>query len=198
MSLRSTYQDGIIRMPTLFSIRDLLEQEAEMIRSSEKLRGLDGHPLSALHQFVLDHGREYGAQRRPKGFRRMAAKACFGNAYLKATEHGLIYVEGFAAGTHRDGPRVAFHHAWCLDPSLRVIDTTLVDPEEYVYFGVPIRISVVRKRMLKMQARSVIVTSTLAPDGLFVPFDEGEDIIDARRTTSFANKMTEPRDQRHA
>jgi hypothetical protein len=110
----------------------------------------------------------------------MKAKACFRNAYLKATEHGLIYVEGFAAGTYKDGPYGAFHHAWCLDPSLRVIDTTLVEPETYLYFGVPLIISIARKRMLQHERRSAYVVSALAPDGLFVPLDEGEDFIEVQ------------------
>jgi hypothetical protein len=107
---------------------------------------------------VLDHGREFESQPRPKGFRRRgASQACFYNAYRLAEKHGLAYVEGFGLGLSG----VLIHHAWCLDEAAKVIDTTWDRPESCYYYGIPFRWEFAQRSPFKFNRYNGV----LMPDG---------------------------------
>lgn len=90
-------------------------------------------------QHVLDHGRPYLPQSKPRGhgYRFGAERRCFANAYRLAEKHGLPYVEGWAVpaidGWEHD--TFAVHHAWCSDTDGGVIDPTWRTPG-LAYIGV--------------------------------------------------------------
>ena len=150
-------------------LRAAIMWEIDSLDEMDKLRGYEKPVRSALLRFVLEHGREFAGRARPKGIRRRALKACFGNSYILASLRGFIYVEGFAAGKHE----FPFHHAWCVDSEAQVIDATLDSPQDYSYFGIPLRFRFAHSRMV--HGRSV--GSALAPDydGLFRPVTKEEE-----------------------
>jgi hypothetical protein len=61
---------------------------------------------------------------RPPGVRKLADRGCFGNAFRRAHEHGWRYCEGLAVSRTIN---IEIHHAWCLDDTGRVVETTWRD-----------------------------------------------------------------------
>lgn len=55
--------------------------------------------------------------------------ACFRNAAMYAVEHGLRYVEGYAAGI------IPVHHGWCADDDGNVVEVTWKEIGS-IYYGV--------------------------------------------------------------
>ena len=107
-----------------------------------------------MESFVMQHGRPWIAQKRPKGMRRRAPRQCFANSqeYLlvRLATTGLApfkYVEGFAYHS-RPGFSLSIHHGWLVDEEGQVIDLTWEHPEDSVYVGVPFHTKYVRDRML--------------------------------------------------
>jgi hypothetical protein len=106
----------------------------------ERVEGIKSILRLAIHvgfectaeRLVLSKGREFFGIKRPKGFRLMASKQCFRNAFILASEERGCYCEGFAASL-TDGIR--FRHAWVSRGDGAAIDVTLRNPEEYVYLG---------------------------------------------------------------
>lgn len=107
----------------------------------------------AFHRFILDHGRVWPGQARPKGFKRGPARQCFRNSMsllVSSFETGLTYVEGFAASGDV-GFSFPVHHGWLINSDGRVIDLTWKSPETSVYFGIPFKSDYVRKRVLESE-----------------------------------------------
>jgi hypothetical protein len=91
------------------------------------------HPNRQQHEFVLAHGQYFKSRPLPSDFERGKRKKCYSNAVqLTTLEPTLFYAEGFAGNVElRDFP-----HAWCVDKDGNVYDPTLVNPEDFQFFGV--------------------------------------------------------------
>ena len=73
-----------------------------------------------------------------------AARQCYYNAGMLALENPeLAYVEGFGL---RPG-LIPVHHAWCLDPDGRVVETTWPFDEAAEYWGIPLRTDFLREQV---------------------------------------------------
>jgi hypothetical protein len=83
-------------------------------------------------RLVLAKGREFLAIKRPKGFRLMASKQCFRNAFILASVERGLYCEGFVLSL---AGRLPIHHAWVSRDDGAAIDVTIRNPEECVYLG---------------------------------------------------------------
>lgn len=97
-----------------------------------------------IEAFVLEHGRQWQAAKRPAGQRKRRSQMCFMNAtHLMHEDDSLTYVEGYAA---RFFPTL---HAWCVTPDGVVVDLTWPDPQNSYYFGVPFKRSFVNATNLR-------------------------------------------------
>jgi hypothetical protein len=96
---------------------------------------------------ALDHlsanGRLFTGIKRPKGFRQMTRKQCFGNSQIIATAtdwrqrgwpYRPMYVEGLCIGISCCVG--AIHHGWLTLDGIHAIDVTLPDAEDHLYFGI--------------------------------------------------------------
>ena len=105
----------------------LLERFSDMIQRSSM-------DLVNPYALVLELGRSFTPQRRPKGIKRGRQKQCYENAYALLAQHPtLTYCEGFVLA---EGVRIPVEHAWCIDEEGNVVDNTLRDPS-IAYFGIP-------------------------------------------------------------
>ncbi len=105
-------------------------------------------PYCPLERFIMAHGADHIAQRKPKAFRRGKPKYCFRNAAHLALEHDeLRYVEGFGLRTDL----FPILHAWCIDPDDRVIDITWTDPETCYYRGVVIARGILTRELVRLR-----------------------------------------------
>jgi hypothetical protein len=95
-----------------------------------------------IQPHVIEHGRPFAGIKRPKGYRRRAAKQCFQNAALLAIEGRGTYVEGYAAPL---AGNLIIEHAWVTVDNIHAVDVTWVNPERAAYFGVPIPSTVLLK-----------------------------------------------------
>jgi hypothetical protein len=118
--------------------RQRADIERVMRDQMDAYRRLSGPELAAQinrdKEFVLTLGRRFPASRRWR--RRGVPKMCFRNSTHVSLHHGLIYVEGFAYDHTVD---FLFHHAWVFEEGAPdvAIETTLRDPNNYSFFGVP-------------------------------------------------------------
>ena len=85
-----------------------------------------------IYRAVLDYGLPYAGIKRPKGYAKMKARSCFGNAAILALEERGTYVEGFAMSF--DQPPI--HHAWITRDEKHAIDITLPNAAAWQYFGI--------------------------------------------------------------
>lgn len=95
--------------------------------------------FACKEEFILEHGQEWIAAKRPATISKRNDGECFSNsASVLAERQDWVYVEGMAitAGL----PDHVVHHAWLIDPQTRkVIDPTWNEPENATYFGVPFK-----------------------------------------------------------
>lgn len=91
-------------------------------------------PMVDLHTLVIERGRFFTPQHRPKTYRKGKAKNCFGNSFRLATTTGLAYCEGFVL-VDLGGICTRIEHGWCADDEGRVVEVTLEEPA-LSYFGV--------------------------------------------------------------
>ena len=119
-----------------------LEDIARQLRSLDRTRTRN-LPYDSIEAFVLKYGRHFKGQPLPARFRKGGFKLCFANSARMAERHReLTYVEGFAnAPMLRE--RIV-HHAWCTDKDGLVYDRTWVFDPKREYFGVPLKLSLVR------------------------------------------------------
>lgn len=109
---------------------------ARMMDQARMARGSDLR-YSSNEAVLLEKGRFWTPQRRPRWARRRMMKLCYANTIsliAGAWRRPLRYVEGIAYP--RDGVLPVFH-AWAVDSEDRVIDTTWPDSEQALYFGMP-------------------------------------------------------------
>jgi hypothetical protein len=111
--------------------------EQAMRQQMDGFRRLSPEHASQINrdkEFVLMLGRRFPESRRWR--RRGVPKMCFRNSTHIALHHELVYVEGFAYDHTID---FMFHHAWVCDPDAPsvAVETTLKDPHNYSYYGVP-------------------------------------------------------------
>jgi hypothetical protein len=122
--------------PELFELnRDWFERHPSYEELFKKHR-------AAFDRLCAD-GKLYTGIKRPKGFRQLARKQCFGNSRILATEMDWRrrgwprrprYVEGLVIGiTNCVG---AIHHGWLTLDGIHAIDVTLPDASDHIYFGV--------------------------------------------------------------
>lgn len=115
------------------AVAEYLESIVKLIGQHHKKLPTDFKYL-CCEDFVLQNGQEYTAQALPDGIPPREIKQCFCNSFHLAIENDdLIYVEGFAVNL------IPIAHAWCVDKTGKVIDTTWANPEECEYFGVPFK-----------------------------------------------------------
>ena len=101
------------------AVRSYLKQE---MRSGMNLhRTWPDYAYRNRHDLLMQHGRTFAPQPRPKGYRQRAMGLCFRNSVSLAISRRLRYAEGVAM--HPKMPMLV-HHAWCLDAHDRVVDVT--------------------------------------------------------------------------
>lgn len=105
----------------------------EFIRHSLK-RPASYEGEHTAEKIVLAIGHVFLRAKRPKGFRQMAAKQCYRNSFLLASEERAVYCEGFALV--RGERPFAFHHAWVSLDNQTAIDVTLRSEKAVSYLGV--------------------------------------------------------------
>lgn len=94
--------------------------------------------------FLQKLGRPLVPMRRPGHLALGEPKQCYKNAALLVLEsEDLTYVEGYACPPGL----IPVHHAWCLDAKGWVIDTTLTEPENTQYFGIPMSPGFLRREL---------------------------------------------------
>ena len=113
----------------------------------------------SIEAVVLKHGEEFKspARPRPKGIRKRTNKLCFMNSYHLAESRNMTYVEGFAISK---GVPIPLHHAWVVDQSGEVIETTWRDPGDF-YFGIALDLSFIHHVMFETRMYGVLDTNSL-------------------------------------
>jgi len=112
--------------------RDIRE-DIEQTIASYKLANWHAHTY-LLHAFVLEHGKPFTSAK--KYGRKGTPKQCFYNAFRTMMRYNLTYVEGFCVNKDIG---YLFHHAWVMnedEPDV-ALECTLTQPDNYLYFGVP-------------------------------------------------------------
>ena len=140
-------------MPEVNTVREFLEF------LSTSARHLQNHPdrhYQSIEEAVLRHGRQWIAQRRPKGYAaKLANRMCFKNAFslVQWGADDLVYVEGYACPP--DGIPVL--HAWAVDPDGKVIDPTWTQAHvaQADYFGIAFDIEWLIGHMVKTETYGV-------------------------------------------
>lgn len=129
-----------------------------------------------LQTLVLQHGRTFAPQRRPKGFRLRTQKECFLNSFYVADAGRGTYVEGFAMvkGLH-------FHHAWVTLDGVHAVDVTLRLPEEAQFFGIAFSLSGLRRQILSVRKGRVPMLDAI------YPMDALEALVEEAATSSFGS-----------
>ena len=102
---------------------------------------------------VLKVGRTFIGIARPKGYRQMKQKQCFGNAAKLALHNRGIYVEGFVL-TPGSWP---IHHAWLTLDEVHAIDVTLKDAPACHYLGIPFSHEVLCEWYIRRGCRSSLL-----------------------------------------
>lgn len=110
---------------------DNLRAYLKMVRKCDELEKNIGLTFADVVEFVITFGVECEFHPRPKGIRKMAAKACFHNAAMLAMKQDLVYVEGFVGGH-----AIPIHHAWCVAKGSRIVIDPTIDGASY--WGVPL------------------------------------------------------------
>jgi len=125
--------------------KQLKETAAQLLRFRQDA-GQNGLRYGSLEEFVLKYGKLYKTQRLPSTFRRGQFKLCFSNSMTMAERNAdkLIYVEGFAYAPVITPPHPVLH-AWCVDQTGTVYDRTWGFDGSREYFGIPFKLSFVRK-----------------------------------------------------
>ncbi len=86
------------------------------------------------YALVLEFGRSFTPQPKPKGIKWGRRKRCYKNAYDLMKEHpALTYCEGFVL---LEKVSLPIAHAWCSDQAGGVVDNT-VRASTIAYFGIP-------------------------------------------------------------
>jgi hypothetical protein len=108
-----------------------------------------------FQEFLLRVGTACIAQPLPAAYPRMMPNACFQNAatLVGGSRHSR-YCEGFAL---LQGFSLPVHHAWAIDAENRVVDPTLVEPDQYEFIGFPVPLAV-RRKIVTTTSQSVFDT----------------------------------------
>jgi hypothetical protein len=140
-----------IEAPVRADIEQVMRDQMDAYR---RLSGPElARSINRDKEFVLALGRRFSASRRWR--RRGLPKMCFRNATHVALHHKLTYVEGFAYDHTVD---FLFHHAWVCEeqhPDMAV-ETTLKDPHNYSFFGVPFTREVLVESMVGTKVYGII------------------------------------------
>lgn len=99
-----------------------------------------------MPRFVLRNGSGAVGVPLPSGFPRAVPKACYQNATRLALNEGLDYWEGYV---WTPGFPLVIQHAWNTDAAGALIDVTLQEPQEYLYWGVHFPVDILRRELLK-------------------------------------------------
>jgi hypothetical protein len=114
------------------------------------------HP-ALLDMFIRRNGHEGNPQKRPRGYRKRAYKACFKNSaeHVLFRDPSLTYVEGFAISS---GIGMLIHHAWMEDTERNVIDLTWQNPEACHYYGVSFDAAALKRLTLEYRHYGLLDT----------------------------------------
>lgn len=124
------------------------------LKSIEKLQGMSGvKGKNVINDIMLKYGRVYKPNKNTYRGKRDEMKQCFANAgKLALFNSKYTYVEGYVICVG-----VPLHHAWVIDKSGNLIDTTLKDGKNISeYYGVPIKTEFLRKTVLKSKVWGVL------------------------------------------
>jgi hypothetical protein len=102
-----------------------------MLQAADTI-SLPGQEFATVEGIVLQYGRSFRPQPKPRHIHLGPEVTCFANAFVLAHRPRLTYCEGFAL----NWSGVPAHHAWACDHKGRVIDNTWRMPG-LEYFGVP-------------------------------------------------------------
>ncbi len=137
------------------ALREFLEDVARAMKASSR----SGWPFPCFEAFVLAHGREWSWRSVPSGtaYNPGQPKECFRNAAHLILGGGdgseQTYCEGYAA--HAD-TLFPVHHAWVVDATGSVIDTTPIFAGGGAYFGVAFDGRFVRRSLLEYRTYSML------------------------------------------
>jgi hypothetical protein len=143
---------------------DCLTQGAELFARSLKAFPRHLASVRSMPQLVLEYGRLWTPSVLPLDVPIGAKGNCFQNATELAFENkDLTYCEGYgsASSVLRTGLEIPMVHAWCIDPSGRVIDSTWDEPENGVYYGIPFLNSFLRSLLIKNNMFGIIESGVL-------------------------------------
>ena len=104
---------------------------AALRRQADGFPAREGYAYTSAADFLVQHGMDYPPGQAWKHYPRGAQKECFGNAIGLAASRRIPYVEGVAMAPSGD----VFPHAWNLNPSGRLVDSTWCN-RGLVYLGV--------------------------------------------------------------
>lgn len=125
------------------TMRDYLSACDQVSRS---MPGRDNMQHRSFESLLLAHGIWFQPQRLPSGYRRMAIKQCYTNAYhLALNDPELIYVEGYAMCV------IPVLHAWVVKVgSHKVIDPTWESiGGGAAYLGIPFQLKYLNRVMAR-------------------------------------------------
>lgn len=110
---------------------NLTAMRKAMVEKAATYPVVEGYAYTSAFDFLLQHGRDYKPGAAWQHYPRGVQKECYGNAISLAASRGIPYVEGIAMAPNGE----AFPHAWNLNPSGRLVDSTWCN-RGLVYVGV--------------------------------------------------------------
>lgn len=135
-------------------IKEFIGAQSEMMAQANAGKESAEWKYNSVMDFVLREGFAFEPVERPKHVGRGIVKECYKNAYVAANEHGLIYVEGYAAGI------IPSQHAWCIDQNNKVIEVTW-EEAGHGYFGVPFNMEYIEDTVVASGHYGVIDTHNI-------------------------------------
>lgn len=151
--------------------------EGEVYPMEEFTSMLEFFPDHSIEHFVLQQGRPYEVPKKPPQIDLMTPKECFSNAAqltaMTFSDDGKYdYVEGYVIDRKLPFP---IHHAWLEDKATgKVVDPTLGWRPTAAYYGVPMKRTYVRRKLLE-NGYYGIFTDGMRPNDIVLGKDEDFD-----------------------
>lgn len=131
---------------SIFSLKQLLEQNSELIKKSGK-NSQDKY--SSFYELVLELGQEMKPTRTPKELIGQPKNCYYNSLRLAFKNPQLTYCEGYTFANKIPFPLA---HAWLLNKSGRVIEPTWEEPAQ-AYIGIAFSITFVKSILKERESQ---------------------------------------------